>query len=116
MPVRAKKPCRRWGCAELVSGAGGYCAEHAVVRGREVEGRRMSSSKRGYDGKWRGARLSYLGKNPLCVACLSRGLVTAGTDVDHIVPHRGDRQLFWDIANWQTLCHSCHSTKTAKGL
>jgi 5-methylcytosine-specific restriction protein A len=36
------------------------------------------------------------------------------TDVDHVVPHRGDRQLFWDTSNHQALCHSCHSRKTGK--
>lgn len=27
---------------------------------------------------------------------------------DHIIPHRGDARLFWDEANLQTLCKSCH--------
>lgn len=27
---------------------------------------------------------------------------------DHIRPHRGDQRLFWDEANLQTLCKSCH--------
>ena len=34
------------------------------------------------------------------------------TDVDHIVPHRGDMSLFWDVNNWQALCHECHARKT----
>ena len=28
--------------------------------------------------------------------------------VDHVVPHRGDRMLFWDSTNWQALCSACH--------
>jgi len=28
--------------------------------------------------------------------------------VDHIVPHRGDQELFRDPANWQALCKLCH--------
>ena len=39
--------------------------------------------------------------------------VTAATDVDHVKPHKGDAELFWDEANWQALCHACHSRKTA---
>jgi 5-methylcytosine-specific restriction endonuclease McrA len=26
------------------------------------------------------------------------------TIVDHIKPHRGDQNLFWDQTNWQALC------------
>jgi tetratricopeptide (TPR) repeat protein len=33
--------------------------------------------------------------------------------VDHIVPHRADRKLFWDQSNWQALCRMHHSKKTA---
>ena len=28
---------------------------------------------------------------------------------DHIVPHRGDVELYYDMDNLQTLCASCHS-------
>ena len=34
------------------------------------------------------------------------------TVVDHIVPHRGDQQLFWNQSNWQALCKPCHDHKT----
>jgi 5-methylcytosine-specific restriction protein A len=33
------------------------------------------------------------------------------TDVDHVVPHRGDIKLFM-TGELQSLCHSCHSRKT----
>lgn len=29
---------------------------------------------------------------------------------DHIVPHRGDPQKFFDPDNLQTLCASCHNS------
>ena len=32
---------------------------------------------------------------------------------ERIIPHCGDRDLFWAVKNWQALCHSCHSKKTA---
>ena len=43
---------------------------------------------------------------------MKQGRYVKVTDVDHIVPHRGDPRLFWDEENWQALCHSCHSKKT----
>jgi 5-methylcytosine-specific restriction endonuclease McrA len=29
---------------------------------------------------------------------------------DHITPHRGSPELFWDEGNLQTLCATCHSS------
>lgn len=76
--------------------------------------RRESATKRGYGPAWQKARKGYLLRHPLCVHCLEHGLVTAATDVDHIVPHRGDPTLFWDFdGNVQALCKACHSRKTA---
>ncbi|WP_269448179.1 HNH endonuclease [Lentibacillus sp. JNUCC-1] len=58
----------------------------------------------------------FLRRNPLCVHCTDSGMTVPATEVDHIVPHRGDRDLFWDPNNHQGLCKSCHSKKTRKGL
>lgn len=70
----------------------------------------MTSSQRGYDYKWQKAREQYLNANPLCVFCERNGRTTAATVVDHIVAHRGDMVLFWDQANWQSLCKPCHDS------
>lgn len=70
---------------------------------------RMTPSQRGYDSRWQRARAAYLRAHPLCVMCQAAGHVEPATVVDHIEPHRGDRQLFWDEANWQSLCAHCHS-------
>jgi 5-methylcytosine-specific restriction protein A len=40
-------------------------------------------------------------------------LVVVATDLDHIIPHKGDKDAFWVRSNWQGLCRSCHSRKTA---
>ncbi|WP_245482984.1 HNH endonuclease [Agrobacterium sp. CNPSo 2736] len=29
---------------------------------------------------------------------------------DHVTPHKGDRDLFFDASNLQTLCKPCHDT------
>jgi len=50
--------------------------------------------------------------DPLCVMCAAEGRYTKATVVDHIKPHRGDRKLFWDRANWQPLCKAHHDKKT----
>lgn len=80
---------------------------------------RASASQRGYDSRWRKARLVYLMRNPLCAMCQAPAEV-----VDHIIPHKlwdavqsGDdkaigaaQKLFWDQGNWQPLCKTCHDS------
>ena len=79
------------------------------------DSRRGTSASRGYDRQWRKYRLRFLAANPLCVMCQRRGYVTAATVVDHVIPHRGNKELFDDETNHQGLCESCHNEKTASG-
>ena len=65
--------------------------------------------------RWDAMRLVVLTEEPMCRACQAEGYVTASAEVDHIAPHRGDPALFWDRANLQGLCASCHAKKTARG-
>lgn len=65
-----------------------------------------------YDRRWRNRRRAFLRENPLCCYCQRDGKLTPATVVDHITPHRGDHDLFWNEANWQPLCRPHHdSTK-----
>lgn len=72
------------------------------------------SSARGYNYRWQKARERFLRKHPLCAYCEREGRLTAATIVDHIIPHRGDQQLFWDESNWQALCKFCHDSVKAR--
>lgn len=82
--------------------------------GRRQEHRRPSS-QRGYTAAWRKSRAVFLAKHPLCRECQARGKVEPATVVDHINPHKGDMNVFWDVANWQALCKECHDRKTGRG-
>lgn len=59
--------------------------------------------------RWRRASCAYLARNPLCAMCTAAGRTSLSTVTDHIEPHRGDTELFWDEANWQGLCATDHS-------
>ena len=111
MPKRPKRPCRYPGCPNLCE-SGTYCPEHSAESPDRLRG---SATERGYDAKWRRARKRFLRSHPLCANCLSQGVLTPATVVDHIVPHRGDHRLFWDEQNWQPLCKACHDRKTGIG-
>ncbi|MFA5385639.1 MAG: HNH endonuclease signature motif containing protein [Eubacteriales bacterium] len=112
MPKKLKRPCTYPGCPELTDG--GRCEKHKKQEARRYDEQRGTAASRGYGSRWQEARLVYLRRHPLCVVCEKEGKITAGTVVDHIIPHRGNRELFWDVNNWQTLCTSHHSEKTAR--
>lgn len=52
--------------------------------------------------------------NGLCVHCMAAGKVSFATEVDHKVPLcKGGTD---SDDNKQSLCHACHSVKTARDL
>jgi 5-methylcytosine-specific restriction enzyme A len=77
---------------------------------RKADKNRPSARSRGYTRRWEKARLAYLRDNPLCVLCLAIGQTTPATVVDHKTAHKGNQELFWSRANWQSLCDTCHSS------
>lgn len=119
------KLCSHAGC-NASAGANGVCRLHKpkpkhqkATQIKQAEpaklkriDNRPSSAQRGYDARWRSARELYLADEPLCRNCMLQNIITGADVVDHIIPHRGDHELFWDQTNWQPLCYSCHSIKT----
>lgn len=105
MPMKAPRIC---GCGHRVA-AGLRCpceAKQAADRKARFDQKRPNSSQRGYNGTWDLRKTEYLVKNPVCVKCGA-----AANTVDHIIPHKGDMGLFWDIKhNWQSLCGRCHNS------
>ena len=62
-----------------------------------------------YDTRWTKYRFRFLHHNPKCYCCPQDSSV-----VDHVRPHKGDIDLFWNITNHIPLCQVCHNTITAK--
>lgn len=113
MPYKPGHSCACYGCPGIAKPGNQYCDKHASMEPpKERRDPDRSAAKRGYGKAWQKARKGYLERHPLCVECLKEGRYVKATDVDHIIPHRGDKTLFWDVSNWQALCHSCHSKKT----
>ncbi|GAB6174487.1 HNH endonuclease signature motif containing protein [Paradesulfitobacterium aromaticivorans] len=112
MPYKPKRPCSNPGCPRLTSGR--FCEKHHQETEKEYNRQRGSAASRGYDSRWRKARERYLKAHPLCVLCEQEGKLTPANVVDHIKPHKGNKELFWDESNWQSLCKACHDSKTAQ--
>lgn len=119
--VMALRSCLEPGCPQLVPR--GRCATHARI----VDRRRGSAAERGYGTRWAKLSRAFRQQYPLCgmrpdgqapvmSLCHERGEITAATQTDHVVPHRGDSALLWDWLGLQSLCARCHARKTQAGL
>lgn len=122
MAYRPLRVCAYAGCG--IACKKGYCDTHKpIVEARRKEyqrtrkasydKRRPNSTKRLYDADWRRARAAFLIQNPFCEECKKDKQLTPATVVDHRIPHKGNRALFWDKSNWQSLCKPHHDHKTA---
>tara|TARA_Y100000310_G_scaffold307235_1_gene349164 strand:+ start:2698 stop:3339 length:642 start_codon:yes stop_codon:yes gene_type:complete len=118
MPKAFKRLCDRAGCMAYSSGR--FCEAHTAKAKEETKSDRKARDKargsaaaRGYGARWQKARRVFLMSNPLCVCCERMGHTEAAIVVDHIIPHKGDMDLFWKRSNWQGLCEYHHAVKTA---
>ncbi len=100
MPMR---PARICACGHKIATGACPCEERRTAeRKRRCEANRATARERGYDTKWERERRTFLKLNPTC-SCGAPANV-----VDHIIPHKGDKRLFWSRSNWQPLCKPCH--------
>ena len=71
--------------------------------------------KKFYNSKqWKYRRQQQLQDHPLCALCLVEHTVSAATVADHIVPHKGNAELFY-YGPLQSLC-TRHHNKTKKDM
>lgn len=110
MPYGPPSPCTYPGCNKLVQ-RGSRCADHPYDK--KPHGRNPDIDKLYNSNRWRMGRLHFLTRNPLCVECSKNGRAEPAKVVDHIQPHKGDSELFYNSQNWQALCKPCHDRKTA---
>ena len=107
-PTAALRYCSQPGCQARV--LRGRCPAHQPSEQDRVN----LAVRRWYrTARWKRLRAELFAENPLCATCAAQQRTEVWTDLDHIRPHRGDPRLFWDRANLQGLCKSCHSAKTA---
>lgn len=64
-----------------------------------------------YNSKaWHRLRMAQLRDYPLCEFCRQQGRIEKAEIVDHIKPHRGNKELFYDVSNLQSLCKQHHDS------
>lgn len=82
---------------------------------RIYDANRPNSTQRGYNARWQRCTKIHLIQYPLCAECQRHGHNTEAIVVDHIIPHKGNPELFWNPDNWQSMCKACHDRKSGKG-
>src|SRR5688572_6975937 len=107
MPYASLRKCTAPGCNVLVKS--GRCVAHSTKRVvRDPRVKKLYNS-----AQWKAIRVAQLAKEPWCAECLKDSYHVPAAEVDHITPHNGDHELFFDENNHQSLCKSHHSSKTA---
>lgn len=81
-----------------------------VKQKREADKWRGSANSRGYNHRWAKARITFLARAPFCIGCEAVGRVEPATVVDHVDPHHGDPEKFWDTSMWQPCCKWHHDS------
>ena len=123
MPTLINNPCRTPTCSQPAVAGKPYCAKCGTRHPQNTTPHRTgpiptisTSGDPFYSSRtWRRIRSVCLTRHPLCAECLRNGITTVATVVDHIVPRRaggGD----YDVNNLQSLCVSCHNSKTSKEM
>lgn len=115
--VPSRRKCGSLGCPNPKARFGGFCIHHGGTdtypsKKYNLAYGRKEAIKQYQSRQWRQIRHTQLSTNPLCAGCLSGGIVTPATQVDHLFPWQqiGDHAFLRNI--FQSLCTECHSSKT----
>lgn len=116
-PGALQRSCPVFGCPNVLP-----CAVHSK-RSAKPQHHFLYDKQR-----WRRVSKLFLKRHPRCgdrpgglppvmSQCRADGRITAASITDHVVPHKGQKQLFWDgRGNYQALCASCSGRKSKAGL
>lgn len=112
MPTLPRPRCAKPRCHSTSVSGSSLCADHAPAAAPSRAPSRADLHM--YKGKtWASIRASQLSAHPLCAGCQSRGLVRSASAVDHVIPWRSIGPAAFRVNRFQSLCHECHSVKTA---
>ena len=124
-----KRICQYSACNEIAEPGHTYCAKHLVEsQKKHQEWLKSHNKKKPFENatrtnnynnaEWRALRRKVLEKdNYQCCQC---GITAEESgfplEIHHIIPPKGDKQLFFDINNCVVLCKWCHARITQQEI
>jgi 5-methylcytosine-specific restriction protein A len=102
--------CKYPGCSNLIESSG-YCEKHKTKNRKPFESAIRFNEALYNTTKWRQLRKEILNEQTNCFKC---GLSKNETklEVHHIIPPRGNEELFFDKNNLVAVCSNCHKIIT----
>ena len=115
--VPSKTKCETLGCNNPKSKYNRFCLEHGgrdtqYFKHKPKSAKYIAGQEKYQSALWQTTRQVQLSRQPLCQSCLIRGIVKQAEHVDHVFPWQqiGEHAFIDNL--FQSLCQSCHSSKT----
>jgi 5-methylcytosine-specific restriction enzyme A len=115
--VPTNQKCSTLGCKNTKAKFSSLCLEHGgrdtfnAKRYNQTDKRKDATDK--YNTKqWRTLRQIQLSQYPICAGCKQDGIIRSAEHVDHIFPWQQIGEMAFTFNLFQSLCPSCHSSKT----
>jgi 5-methylcytosine-specific restriction protein A len=107
-----KKICNYQGCNALIDHSEAYCPKHERELPPPFSGAVRYNESMYKTSRWRSLRAEVLREQTTCFKC--------GTEfeleVHHLVPPRGNEELFFDENNLVAVCPACHKVITNREI
>ena len=119
-----KKLCQYSGCNEIAEPGHTYCAKHLIESKKKHQEWLENHKKKPFENavrtnnynsvEWRSLRKEVLKRDGY--QCCQCGITAEESgfplEIHHIVPPKGNKELFYNINNCITLCKICHARIT----
>ena len=106
------KICSEAGCNNLIDSNSVYCKKHIKEKIKPFENAIRANELLYNTSKWRQLRKEILKENNWCIKCG----IDINLEVHHIIPPRGNEELFFDKGNLTVYCKQCHRIETNREI
>lgn len=103
--------CRAPNCGALLNESG-YCARHQGMKPKPFANATRLNEALYKSARWKELRKRAIEMHPYCQICGCREEL----QVHHIIPPRGNSELFFDERNLSVVCEACHRQITAEEI